>query len=407
MPSTSKENSMAGTGSGGGGKRVDQPLEEPGVEDMADLPKMWPGGLPSDQLPLWAGMSQAHRRLATKRLAAILAYEAGGSRNASAHAVSAELSLDRFNAILGAWRRSRSLLALTPQARKRAARAFEPPEGIEDAAADAVRYGPDRSREQIAQSLYEAFGRRASITWIRRLVSRAHRDLERDRAGGSSGFGRRVVIDSTALPLPLLPVDWSDAMAADKRAEEIEYEWAVTALAWDSATGGILGYAVNRAPATLNLHAAAAKAAADRLRRMTTTADKGDEPVIVTTLPLAGANPLENIELMRQLTSEGAQVVAGPRAAGSELMKVFDGRIGRLDFRPRFAADGFDGRDTRAAALAKSDRSPMSLEDARLVVDFEIEAHNTIVMRGEVIPAVTPPIAADGLDRVFQRYLRD
>lgn len=150
----------------------------------------------------------------------------------------------------------------------------------------------------------------------------------------------------------------------------------------------------------MTLHAAAASDASARLRSMKSDAD----PVVVTTIPL---DAMETLRVLADLSSDGVEVVHSARSPGSELMKAFDGRIGRLDFRPRFAADGFVGRTSRAEALTKAGRIPMSLAEARLIIDHEITAHNAAVLTGDVKPAVMPAVAADRLDSVFRRYVTD
>lgn len=369
---------------------------------MQELTSVWPGELPADQVALWARMSQAHRTLAISRLGLIDAYENGRGGKASELLKGKNLSLPRFNAILSAWRREKSLLALVPQARRRAPRAFVPPAGIEAAAARAVRDFKDSSLEAIARDLHERF-EQPSLSWKRRLVARARRDFEREQAGGSSGFLSSTLVDSTALPLPLRSDDWDGTSAADDDPREAECEWAVAALAWDVATGYVLGHALGRAPSDMILHAAAAADAAERLRRMGETPDAGTVPVIATTIP---HDPMGMLRVFTELAAEGVEVVHAARAPGSELMKAFDGRIGQLDLRPRFAADAFVGRRSRAEALAEAGRSPMSLADARLILDYEIEAHNAAVMKEGLTAAVAPSAVADSLDRIFGRYLR-
>lgn len=369
-----------------------------------ELTSIWPGEPPEEELALWAGMSQAHRAKAYKRLAAILAYEAAGSRNAADHVDPDDLSLPRFYSILGAWRQDRSLLSLVPQARRRAPRAFVPPSGIEAAAEQAVRDEPGSSLEAIAKKLRERFSEQVSLSWTRKLVARARRDLERELAGGATGFASRMIVDSTALPLPLRPVGSDGASDAEDDDREGAFEWAVMALVWDAATGYVLGRALDRAPADMALHAAAASDASARLRNRKSDADPDAEPVVVTTIPL---DALETLRLLADLSSDGVEVVHSARAPGSELMKAFDGRIGRLDFRPRFAADAFVGRTTRAEALGKAGRIPMTLAEARLIIDHEITAHNAAVITDDVKAAVMPAVAADRLDSVFQRYMTD
>lgn len=383
------------------GKQAGGEEAQPEMDPFAlgELSAIWPGEPPEDQRALWAGMSQAHRMLAVSRLGAITAYEAGGSRNASDVLEGRNISLPRFYSILGAWRRDRSLLALVPQASRRAPRAFTPPPGIEDAAAEAVKEFEEDSAESIAERLHKRF-ERPSLSWIRKLVGRARRDFERELAGGSSGFLSRMMIDSTALPLPLLPVASDEtARPGGESHGEVEYEWAVTALVWDAATGFIVGRALKRAPADMALHAAAAADASDGLRRMATTCPSPAEPEIVTTMPL---DTMETMRVMRKLASEGAKVIHAARAPGSEMMRAFDGRIGRLDFRPRYAADAFVGRKSRAEALAEAGRSPMTLAEAYLVIDHEIAIHNTAVMTDDVTLAVEPSAVAESLDRVFK-----
>lgn len=380
------------------------PADTEVADGTGELMSIWPGEPPEDQLALWAGMSHAHRAKASKRLAAISAYEAGGSRNAADHVDPDDLSLPRFYSILSAWRRDRSLLSLVPQARRRAPRAFVPPPGIEAAAAQAVSDQPDSSLEAIAKTLRERFSEQVSLSWTRKLVARARRDFERELAGGATGFASRMIVDSTALPLPLRPVGSDGASDAEADDREGAFEWAVTALVWDAATGYVLGRALDRAPADMALHAAAASDASARLRSMKSDADPQVEPVVVTTIPL---DALETLRLLADLSSNGVEVVHSARAPGSELMKAFDGRIGRLDFRPRFAADAFVGRTTRAEALGKAGRIPMTLAEARLIIDHEITAHNAAVITDDVKAAVMPAVAADRLDSVFQRYMTD
>lgn len=408
MPSTPRDDNKSPMGGlGGTGQETSAPEvgDNPSPEDLA---ARWLASMPKDQFAVWAGMSQVHRALAVKRLASVLAYEAGGARNASKYVDVEELSLPRFHSILRAWRLEKSLFALVPQARRRAPRAFTPPAGIEDAAIEMVQERPDSSLEAIAKALHERFDQ-PSLSWKRRLVARVRRDFERELAGGRNGFASRVVVDSAALPLPLLPADYDTATVLHDGDQDVEYDWAVSAFVWDAATGVVLGHAMNRAPANMHLHASAARAASAVLRGMpaeATTADKGTVPVIVTTLPLEEERDVvETLRLIRMLQSDGAKVIHSPRAAGSELMKAFEGRIGQLDLRPRFALDVFAGRSSRADALAKSGRDPLTLADARLILEHAITEHNNTISKTDANPAVTPSSVADSLDRIFQQYL--
>lgn len=395
------------------GKRDHAAFERDREKDPAEAPldDFWPGAPPEDQKAVWAAMSQAHRRLAARRLDMIRSYEAGGSRDAAAHVDVGELSLPRFHAVLGAWRRERSLHALVPQARRRATRAFAPPSGIEEEVARAVRAGDGRSRERIAVEIHERHGR-PSLSWIRRLVASTTRDIEREVAGGSSGFGRRIVVDSSALPLPLLPhadgtlsLAIEDAADADGPAEREDFEWAVAAFAWDAATGRVLGHAVSRAPATMTLHAFAAAVAADALRAMDAPGRNGSVPEVATTLPLEDRDAMETMRLMIRLRKAGAEVIHSSRTAGAELMKAFSGRLGTLDLRPRFAGESFAGRTSRQDALARSGRSPMRLDEAELVVRHAVAMSNDAHAAPNGDEAVGLSIAADRLDAVFLPYL--
>ena len=370
----------------------------------------WLSDMPAEQQSIWAGLTQAHRILARKRLSMVLSYEAGGARNASAFVNAEELSLARFHSILKAWRRDQSLLALVPQARRRAARAFEPPAGIEDAAAEAVRERSGDSAEAIAKALHDRF-KRPSLSWTRRLVTRARAEFERHLAGGAGGFGGRIVVDSAALPLPIAQSDHELSLLDVEADADVECEWAVAAVAWDAATGWILGHALDRAPADMELHAAAAAVASRTLRGMasgTEVREAGSEPTIVTTIPSEQErDPVETLRLMRLLQSTGAKVIHSSRSPGAELMKAFAGRIGQLDLKPRFALDSFSGRTSRAEALTRSGRGPISLGDAVLVLDAEVTSHNgALSATGSApAPAVPPSDVADRLDRVFGRYL--
>ncbi len=370
------------------------------VGDLAELISLWPLELPAEQVAIWAGMTKAHKETAIRRLSAIVRYEAGGSRTAADFVEDAGVSLPRFHSILKAWRTDRSLLALVPQARRRAPRTFTPPPGIEAAARAAVRDDRNSSIESLSQAIHARFGQ-PSLSWTRRLVTRVRRDFERELVGGAAGFASRIVVDSTALPLPLAPSASGTSEIGDDGHPDQLVEWAVAAFAWDAATGRILGSAIETAPASMALHAAAALAAADWLRDIKAVRRPKVDPVVVTTIPL---DSMETLRLMVDLASVGLEVVHSSRASGSELMKAFDGRLGQLDFRPRFAADGFVGRTSRAEALAQAGRSPMSLSEARLVVEHEVERHNAAIAPPDPGPAVAPAVVADRLERIFRRF---
>lgn len=371
-----------------------------GAGGLDELASLWPLDLPAEQAAVWAGMTRTHRETALRRLGAIVRYEAGGSRSAADFVEDAGVSVPRFHSMLKAWRTDRSLLALVPQAGRRAPRTFTPPPGIEAAARAAVRDDPDGSIETLAQVIHGRFGR-PSLSWTRRLVTRVRRDFERELLGRMGGFASRIVVDSTALPLPLAPSAAGLGGIAEDGDPDRMVEWAVAAFAWDAATGRILGSATDVAPARMALHAAAALAAADRLRAFEVAGLPKGDPVVVTTIPL---DSMETLRLMVDMASAGLEVVHSSRASGSELMKAFDGRLGQLDFRPRFASDGFVGRTSRAEALAQAGRSPMSLSEARLVVGHEVERHNAAIVPPDPDPVVSTAVAADRLERIFRPF---
>ena len=55
------------------------PTDKDGQAGTGELISIWLGEPPEEELALWSGMSQAHRAEASKRLAAISAYEAAGA----------------------------------------------------------------------------------------------------------------------------------------------------------------------------------------------------------------------------------------------------------------------------------------------------------------------------------------
>ena len=380
---------------------------------LGDLTETWPGPVPRNEIAIWTTMPAADRTKALRRLSAATSYEASGRRDVPRHADMAGVGEPRFYKMMRDWRRDASLLALVPQAARRAPRAFAPPAGIEEAAMEAVRAdhlrvgdavgdageadGPD-STEVVAAALHERFGA-PSISWIRRLVARARRDYARELAGGPAGFGRRIVIDSAALPLPLLPYGIGEASDL-REAREEGIEWAVAAFVWDGATGFILGHALDRAPADIRLHMSAARAASEFLRGLTGEGVDVAGPEMASTLPLEDRAYVETMRLIAKMDSVGVSAIHSARAQGSELMAAFAGRLASLELRPRFAADTFAGRTTRADALGRSDRIPMSLEAARLVLDVEVEKQNAETSGVSAVPAVAPRVIADALDRL-------
>lgn len=299
--------------------------------------------------------------------------------------------------------------ALVPRSRGRASRAAAVPSELEAAVIEAVRadvaerseeaaYGDQsrrlRSQESIAQELHTA-SRTFSLSWIRRLVAKQRAVLERELAGGASGFGRRIVVDSAALPLPLLPPGASGAPDG-----ELQIHWSVVAVVWDEGTRRILGHAIARAPATIWLHAEASAAASRTLEGMVVMGSKNEIPKIVTTLPHGDA--IEALRLLEAFQAAGALGVHSARAPGSELMRMSGGRIGQLDLRPRFATDTFEGRISRKEALFRFGRMPMTLTDAELVLRHELERWNVDVADPVVEAAVAPGEAAKALTEAFR-----
>lgn len=364
---------------------------------VAELAYHWADEPPADQAALWALASPSDRAVVARRLRAALAYEAAGNTDALAHAAKAGVSLDRFNSIMRAWRRERSLTSLLPQLRRRSKAPAAVPEGIEAAAAAALT-AADRgglSREDVAKALRLDFPSR-SLSWIRRLVARTARDVVRAELGGAAGFGRRIVVDSSALPLPLQVGELDEA-------DEVSVEWAVAAFVWDAATGYVLGRAVGPAPADFDLHVAAAEDAADRLRRMRLRGPDGTA-VIATTVPRGRYDAMETLRIVRRLLELGAEVPSV--SAGGELLTETGGRFGSLALRPRYASDAFDGRVGRMEALERFGRVPLEPAELLLVVDSQMASRNAGLLDRVDRAAVDPVIVADGLDAVFGRLTR-
>lgn len=375
-----------------------------------DLRSLWRGQLPPDQIAIWSAMSATDRAKALSRLSAVVAYAEAGSRDVPLHSKMAGVGEQRFYKMMRAWKENPSLLALVPQAAGRKARSFTPPAGIEEAAAEAVRAEhqratraaeenletPRQSQEMIASALHERFGA-PSISWIRRLVARARRDLDRELAGGLQGFGRRIVIDSAALSLPLLP-ELSGQQADPDNPDDQRIDWAVAAFVWDEATGFIVGHALGRAPAGIRLHMAAAEAASEFLRNIDVKRGDDVSTEIASTLPIEERSVMDTMRLIAKMETAGVSAIHSPRAHGSELMKAFAGRLASLELHPRFAADSFTGRTSRQDALERADRVPMTIEAARLVLEIEVAKYNADNQAAAAVPAVSPALIARGLD---------
>lgn len=364
--------------------------EWPIIDDHDHLDAVWPDEVTADQRAIWLAMTSADRIKALRRLNAVLSYQAAGRRNGLAHAEMAGVGLPRFEKMMKAWGEERAIQSLVPQVKGRRRRSVEVDPQLLLAASDLVRARPSDSQERIAVSLHERFGS-PSLSWWRRLVAKTRRDQTREAIGL---FGYRLMIDSTAVPLPVLPAGVAEA---DELDGERQVDWAVVALVWDAATGLVLGSAVDRAPATVRHHVDAALTAVDELRSFDVGPRVDVSPRLVTTVPFDG-DAVETLRIVGRLSELGLRGIHSSRSHGSELMTAFAGRIGALDLNPRFAKAGFEGRLSRTEALQRSGRVPMTLDEARIVVDVELASHNGAVRRSLPPVPVVPEGAIEALE---------
>ena len=344
--------------------------------------------LPEEEA-IWLTLSADQRDVAFARSGALEGYEAAGRRDARTWIERSGMSEPRFYALAAAWRKERSLAKLIPHAKRRAPRATLDRHDVVDAARSAVRERSDESREAIAAELFARFGS-PSLSWMRRLVARERGSLEKEQAAGGGGFGRTLVVDGTALVLPLVTDD------------EEEVDWAAAAFVLDVATGSIVGHALGRVPVDRRLYAEAAAAAEASISRLRPSSAGMAAPVIRTTLPVDVVAAFREDERFRGLGN--VETVWSSRSGGSELVKVLGGRLGDLDLRPRFASDTFNSRVPRLEALARARMVPMTLAEARLLLAHEVDRHNAGRMSDDPVLAAAPSRIIEALTRAFEPW---
>lgn len=289
---------------------------------------VWPRGMPSRDRLIFEGLLPAERSKVIARLDAVRRAEAGEPLAPLAAAVG--LSRAAFYNLRSAFR-ERSLEGLVPNIRRAPRRTRDPAGSSVRTFARAllVERGLEMRNVDLARLLLERahpgpeIGGETDQTrlqWAERLVRHERRAIALDPVFLRANFGRRILVDVTAVSV-FLPGD---------------DELAVVSVCLDAASGLVLGSMLGRIDNAVELERAAVDEAHRFVRR-----NRADRAVpewpptdLRLMLPPSAQGPGDDGEL-RAAAGRFEVRFPGTYAYGSELVQLTGPRIGRLPLAPR------------------------------------------------------------------------
>lgn len=362
--------------------------------EYALLLKVWPKGADSLEEDIWFILDERRREQAVKRIRALIDYEAGDADVAKS-AERAGVSVPRFYGILRAWRESPSLAAVVPHAkfRRRPAAAqheesvsvssgqrmesgkgsLETRRRAKSLVRDALLSAPDATIQRVTRAVASQLGSAApSMSALRQLVTDERGVLTREALGGPSGFGRRLLIDYSAVSIPM-EVDGG-------------VRWAPASFVVDIATQIILGAAIGADVAILPFRAA--RSATDYLESLRISEAEIQENVLAKVdLVLSSENPVDMLRAMQRAREvDGLTLIpTNPTRVGTMLLEAIGSKLGGLKLMPKYVSNDFAAQRSLRHELAQQS---VSKAEAERVLSLEISGHNFLKLRRDVRAAV-------------------
>lgn len=331
-----------------------------GGDHAALLDRAFPDGVPAAEAAHLASLPPGRAEQVTRRLAAILTAEQEVRPGLAALAAQAGVDRSVFFGLRRRWREHRSLRVLTPFAATPLRGAVD--RGGSKAALPIVRRlvagSPDFvSAGEIARHVVRETREAVSYKAALRLVRRERQASATDAEYLVRNYGRTVLLDITAIDLPLSGPEPAVAIAA---------------FVIDRSSLIVFGAAVGEREDMWPLQSLAIRRARDlladqQLDRILPSDDVFVEMVLAdagTNNGIVGSGP--------PAPRPGLEVVAmGPRRFGRRLSALLGGRLGAVRLLPATTATGLLGPRTVGGR-----HSPVTVEQAAELLDAAIVEHN-------------------------------
>ncbi|GMM94533.1 hypothetical protein [Qipengyuania sp. MTN3-11] len=290
----------------------------------------WTSGMPDAEYELWQSLDLDERRLAVKRISALLAYERDDDWRFAA--ATAQLGRSAFFSMAKKWAEDRSMASVIPKRRGKQARVqgelkFE----LRRQVRDLVQAHPDWTKGMIVQQVRRTVQGAPVAREIRPLVDEARVDAERSLLDGERGFGRRIVV---AVCPAVLETSRPVADGSHRREAEAYRIVRILCVVVDAATGRVMGAA--GAHTYRSARDGAVSAALTRLSSVRQGEKRWKDFEIE--VRVADPDPVYMMGEIRRLakTSESVRVVTeGARAQTNRLLELFAGNLGTLRLEPR------------------------------------------------------------------------
>jgi hypothetical protein len=317
--------------------------------------------VPPEELKTWAGMTEARREKALRRVPVLDAYTKKGSTlNAETAAKELGIKLRRFYQIAELWGNRRSLSHLGAEASATKTRQRLPAEvtnALQAVVADVVKDNDGASLRTLARKLVEAADLPSKPPALNTLLTFIER--ERRRVSQATLAGTEILFDLSA----------SSMMKPDGRAYTLF-------LVIDRGTSLILGHAAGDVDGSVEGYR---EAAADSLRRIPTLlpgrriwADGMERSQIV---PGVDAEAVASLVMRVRSVQNVAFQSTGPKSAGGYTRRHVGLKLGTVRLIPSqsHATGGSDTDPQRGAGLSQ--------EEALARVELAVAEHNAQRMK--------------------------
>lgn len=300
------------------------------IEDRAVLlfREIWPKGMPERDRVIWDGLLPDARRTALDRLEAVWRAECGQPWKPLAQGIG--LGRSAFFNLRKLWS-EHSFEGVVPNARRKPRRVDAPIDALNRELArelitshDVGTRNVDLARILVASEEAESFGgevEQSRLQTAERLIRHERRALATDPAWLNRNWGRRLLIDLTAISVVI----------------KGEAELAVAAVCMDVASGLVLGSALGRLATSVETERAAVDEAWRFIRKQRADRDTRDWPPcdLDLMLPKEDDDKVKGRAELTESVGELAIRLPGSYSFGSELVQLIGPRLGRIPFAPR------------------------------------------------------------------------
>lgn len=291
------------------------------------LQRVWPDGMPERDRIIWEGLLPESRQAVFRRLDAVWRAENGEPWKPLADSI--DLGRSAFFNLRRLWREN-SLEGIVPYARqtprrvatsddapvKSLARAILDDDQMNSRNVDLARRLLDCAEEKDVSGASD----QARLQWAERLIRHERRALASSPNWLRKNWGRRIVVDLTAVSIVL----------------KGQSQLAVVAVCLDAASGLVLGSAIGRLKDSLELERAAIDEAWRFVRERKADRDPENYPPCDLSLMLPAR--CDTDRAARTLKSEAGSLelsVPGTYAFGQRLVQIVGPKLGRVNFAPR------------------------------------------------------------------------